>query len=200
MKLRAMAIAFCCAFGMAADGWAQVAWDSPLLLPPNPEAGTGLYLIDAHRAGVGALGTWRGPGQGTGFRLGIADGRGDGIAIFGGIDMVAPLATASAAFPLDISWLIGAGAGYDRWLTVSVPLGLTLGRTIHGDGVRFTPYFSPRLNLDAQFARDPPRDRNSLDLGLAVDIGIDVAFQPTWTLRIGGSLGDRSGVAVGIQF
>lgn len=92
MKLRVAAIVLCCTLGMAADGKAQVAWDSPLLLPPNPQPGTGLYLMDAHRAGLGVLGTWRGPGQGIGFRLGIAEGRaGNGIAVLGGVDMLSPI-------------------------------------------------------------------------------------------------------------
>jgi hypothetical protein len=198
MKLRAAAIALCCTLGLAADARAQIAWDSPLLLPPNPTAGTGIYLIDAHRGGLGVLGTWRGSGQGSGLRLGIAEGRrGNGIGVLGGLDMVFPLARAAADFPVDLSWLIGAGAGYDQYLLVSVPLGLSLGRTFHGGDVRLTPYLSPRVNLDAAFGRDAG---NSMDLNLAVDLGFDVGFQPGWILRIGASIGGRDGVAVGIQF
>jgi hypothetical protein len=197
MRIRAAVITFCLALALAGEARAQVAWDSPILLPPRPEAGTGIYLLDAHRAGLGVLGTWRGPGQNIGLRLGIAEGRRDGVAILGGIDLVSALATAGPAFPLDISWFTGVGAGMDDWVLVTVPLGLSLGRTFHGDGVRFTPYLAPRLLLDGHFDRG---DRDGLELNLAIDLGFDLSFQPAWSLRFGASVGDRGGLAVGILF
>jgi hypothetical protein len=199
MKLRILGFTALCTLAVAADGRAQVVWDSPMLLPPRPVVGTGLYLMDPHGAGLGVLGTWRGVPGGMGLRLGIADGS-DGIAIMGGVDMVAPLVTVSPEFPLDISWFTGIGAGYDRWLVISVPLGLTIGRTVHAPDVRFTPYLAPALVADARLGRDSPRDRNELKLGLAMDLGIDVAFQPGWIVRFAAGIGDRHGLAIGIVF
>lgn len=199
MRTRTAAILACCFLVTAAEARAQVAWDSPLLLPPNPEAGTGIYLMDAHRAGIGVLGTWRGPGQGMGLRVGIADGLGDGIAVLGGVDLVGGLAAAGPGFPLDISWIAGIGAGYDNWFLLSVPVGLTVGRSFQAEGILFTPYLSPRLILDGAFG-DAPATAEGLDLNLAVDLGFDLAFQPGWTLRFGASMGDRGGLAVGVRF
>jgi hypothetical protein len=199
MRLRTAAIALLCLTAAAGEARSQVVWDSPLLLSPRPVAGTGIYLIDAHGAGLGVLGTWRGAPYDLGFRAGIADGAG-GIAILGGIDKVGPLATASATFPLDISWLAGVGLGYNNWLVISAPLGLTMGRTFDVPEVRFTPYLAPALVVDAVVGRPEPAERNQLRLGLAVDLGLDVAFQPGWLIRFGAGLGNRHGLAIGIVF
>jgi hypothetical protein len=200
MKIRMAALTLLCALALVGEARAQVVWDSPMLVSPRTVAGTGLYLVEPHRAGLGILGTWRGAPHGLGFRLGVADGGGDGIAVLGGVDMVAPLATVSPDFPLDLSWYSGIGAGYDRWLVVTVPLGLTIGRTFGAPDLRFTPYLSPRLVADAHLDRDPPDERNRLRLGLAVDLGVDLAFQPGWTIRFGAGLGDRGGIGIGIIF
>ena len=197
MKIRVFALTLCCLLGLAAEARAQVVWDSPSLIPPRAPAGTGILLIDAHRAGIGVVGTWRGTPRGTGLRLGIADG--DDIAVFGGLDFVSPLTTASPAFPLDISWFAGVGAGYDRWAVLSVPFGLAIGRTFGAPDVQFTPYLAPKLIADAHLGREPQND-NELELNFDVDLGFDVRFQPGWTLRLGAGLGSRSGLAIGVVF
>jgi len=199
MKIRVMAMTLCCLVGLAAEARAQVVWDSPTLLPPRAQAGTGIFLIDAHRAGLGVLGTWRGTTYGTGLRLGIAEGRRNDIAVFGGLDFVSPLMAASPAFPLDLSWFAGVGAGYDEWAVLSVPFGLSIGRTFGAPDVRFTPYLAPKLIADVHLGRGPGND-NELDLNLDVDLGFDVRFQPGWALRLGAGLGSRSGLAIGIVF
>jgi hypothetical protein len=202
MKLRAVAIAAVIMMGLAAEARAQVAWDSPLFLPPRPEAGTGIYLVDAHKAGIGVLGTWRGTPQGLGMRLGIADGRGPGggIAIFGGADVSGLIATVGPELPFDMAWVAGAGVGYDRWLVVSIPGGLSLGRTFTTPEVRFTPYLTPRVALDAHLGRERVDGGSGLEMNFAVDLGVDLVFQPEWTLRVGASLGQRNGVGVGVRF
>lgn len=202
MKLRAGAIAAIVVMGLATEAQAQVAWDSPLFLPPRPEAGTGIYLVDAHKAGIGVLGTWRDTPQAMGIRLGIADGRGPdgGIALFGGVDVTGLIATVGSELPFDMAWVAGAGAGYDRWLVVSIPAGLSLGRTFTTPEVRFTPYLAPRVALDAHLGREQVDGGNSLEMIFAVDLGVDLAFQPEWTLRVGASLGQRNGVGVGVRF
>lgn len=199
MKLRMLGLALCCMLGLATEGRAQVVWDSPNLLPPRPQAGTGIYLIDAHRGGLGVLGTWRGSSSGVGLRLGIAEGRHDGIAILGGLDIVAPLFAASRDFPLDISWFGGVGAGYSNWMVISLPFGITLGRTFASPDTRFTPYIAPKVIGDLHLDRGPGGD-NDLELNLDVDLGFDVQFRAGWAIRFGAGLGDRSGIAVGIRF
>jgi hypothetical protein len=178
---------------------AQVAWDSPLLSPPTPRSGWGIYLIDPAGGGdVGVMGTWRGSGL-LGFRIGIAEARGDDdLAVFGGLDMSGNLVSASSDFPLDISWVAGAGLGGGNDILFSVPFGVTLGRDLVGDGIRFTPYFTPRVVLDAWFGDDPPDD--DLDLDFALDLGADIAFEPSWAVRFAGTIGDRDAVAIGAIF
>jgi len=197
MKIRVLALTLGCLLGLAAEARSQVVWDSPSLIPPRAPAGTGILLVDAHRAGVGVLGTWRGTPLGMGLRLGIADG--DDIAVFGGLDFVSPLMRASPAFPLDLSWFAGVGAGYDEWAVISVPFGLTIGRTFGAPDVQFTPYLAPKLIADAHLDRGPGDD-NELELNFDVDLGFDVRFQPGWRLRLGAGLGSRSGLAFGLVF
>lgn len=199
---RSLGMGLVLTLALAGQAAAQAAWDSPLLLPPRPTPGFGIYLIEAHGARLGALGTWRSGGVGSvGFRLGIAD-RPGGLSAFGGIDFSGTMTRASSDFPLDISWVAGAGAGVGRWLRVSFPFGVSLGHTFTGDGIRFTPYLSPRLVLDGRFGRNRPRgwDNDRLDLGFAADLGIDVDPGSGWLIRFGGTFGDRDAIAVGIVF
>jgi hypothetical protein len=199
MKLRVSGLMVCCMLALAGQANAQVVWDSPTLIPPRAPAGTGIYLVDTHRGGLGVLGTWRGMTNGTGFRLGVSEGVGDGVAVFGGVDFVRPLMAVSPDFPLDLSWFAGVGAGYSDWLVVSVPIGITLGRTFGAPDVNFTPYLAPKVIPDIHLGRGP-NDDNELTLSLDVDLGFDVQFAPGWMIRIGAGLGSRSALAVGILF
>src|SRR5687767_13674572 len=111
---------------------AQVAWDAPLLLPPRPGAGIGVYLVDASGGGLGVLGTWRPSDWSYGLRLGIAEAAGDAdIAVYGGLDYVSPLHSSNASFPLDVDWQVGVGMGISDFARLSVPLGLSLGHTFN---------------------------------------------------------------------
>jgi hypothetical protein len=183
---------------------AQTAWDSPLLLPPRPQPGLGLFLADMEAGGLGVLGTWRSTTWNYGLRFGISEGRGDeDLAVFGGVDFTGMVNTATQDFPLDIDWVLGVGAGISDGVRISAPLGLTLGASIQGEDARFVPYVTPRVILDAIFGND---DRDSeLDLGIAVDLGLDMRFMRGGPLagksiRFGASLGDRDALAVGIVF
>lgn len=200
MKLRVVGLALCCALGLVTEARAQTAWDSPTLLPPRVGPGMGLYLVDVSGGGIGVLGTWRGTPLGTGLRFGVAEGRGgDGIAVLGGLDFMGPLVRVSPDFPLDVSWLVGVGLGHSDWTLVSVPFGLTLGRTFTAPDVSFTPYITPKVIVDAHLGRGP-NDDNDLELEFDLDLGVDVAFQPGWAIRFGAGLGSRSGIAIGIVF
>ena len=106
--------------------------------------------------------------------------------------------------PLDIAWVLGAGLGFGDYAVLSIPFGVTLGRTLHGDnGMRFTPYMTPRLILDAAFGVETGPNggaSDDVDLDFTVDIGLDLALQRAWTVRFGATLGDRSGLAIGLVF
>lgn len=192
------------ALALPVNASAQAAWDSPLLLPPRPEPGLGIFLADMHGAGLGVLGTWRSATYNYGLRFGLAEGRGDeDLSVFGGVDYMGPVNTATSDFPLDVDWVFGAGAGIGDGVRFSVPLGLTLGFSFQGEDARFIPYFTPRVMVDALFGRE--NQDSELDLDLAVDLGLDLRFMRAGPLagrsvRFGATVGDRDALAVGIVF
>lgn len=195
-----LALALTAGFAVQAEG--QVAWDSPQLISPATPAGLGIYLVEADPGdGLGVLMTWRGsPGPGgVGFRLGLAEDRTDDLSVFGGADFSGLFYRHTQDFPLDVLWATGVGIGVGDYAILSVPFGVALGRSLDADGVTFTPYFSPRLFLDAFLGDRNPR-RDSLDLGFALDLGADVAFGRNFTLRFAASLGDRETLAIGMAF
>jgi hypothetical protein len=202
MRHRMCAVLVVLALGTPAAASAQVAWDSPFLMPPRGEPGFGLFLIDAHRGELGALATWRSPSWNFGVRGGIAEeGRGgdDDVSVFGGIDFNGTLTRASEEWPLDVDWVFGAGLGVGDNVLISVPVGLTSGHVFTGEGVVFTPYVTPRVVLDALLG-DEGEDDDDLSLDFAFDLGLDLTFSPSFTVRFGATLGDREAVAIGVVF
>lgn len=185
---------------------AQPAWDSPMLMPPRLESGLGVLLLESHGAGVGGLVTWRAPNWNFGVRAGLVDGARDDIGLLAGIDVNGALTRSTTEFPLDIDWVFGAGIGVDDGARISLPLGLSVGHTFVGDGVTFLPYATPRVILDAYIDDDddddPPRRRgdDDLDLGVAVDLGLDLRVTPSFLIRFAATVGDREAVALGLVF
>lgn len=204
MRKLCLTAALAAALAVPVGASAQAAWDSPLLLPPRPQPGLGIFLADMEGGGLGVLGTWRSSTWDYGLRFGLSEGRGDeDLAVFGGVDFMGPINTASSDFPLDIDWVLGAGAGIGDGVRLSVPLGLTLGYSFQGEDARFIPYVTPRVVMDAFFGREN-RD-SELDLGIAVDLGLDLRLlrggaMAGKTIRVGASIGDRDALAIGIVF
>jgi len=191
--------------GQAQPAEAQVAWDAPFFVPPRAGTGWGLALLDPAPGDLGVLGFWRGRSGTIGLRGGLAERGDDELSAFAGIDWAGPLVRRSSDFPLDLDWIIGAGLSAGDEILLSFPFGVTLGAAFAAESVAFGPYLSPRLVLDAWTGDDrPPNDRpgrrrDRLDLELAVDLGLDVAFDPGWTLRFGATLGDRDALAIGVS-
>lgn len=209
MKNRGWLLAAMLLLVLPSGGAAQIAWDGPFLMPPRASESMGIYLVDLHGGGIGAMGTWRSPGWNYGLRGGIGES-GDGIGVFGGIDFAGAVHREDAQFPLDVDWVVGAGIGAgDGGGRVSVPVGLSLGHTFTTDGAVIIPWTTPRVFLDAVFGRDVPEgeDDSDVGLGLAVDLGVDLrlttadaGFMRGLTVRVAGSLGDRNEVAFGLVF
>jgi hypothetical protein len=176
---------------------AQVHWESPLALPPRDEPGVGVYLIDASRGGIGVMGIWRtGQAPSIGLRGGIAEDRpAGGVAAFFGADVAGTLVSQTVEFPLGIDWVLGAGASAGNRVRVDIPLGITLGHRFAAENVRFLPYLSPRVVVGGDFGGG-----GQLGLDFAIDLGVDIGFQPTWTIRFAGTFGDRSALGIGIVF
>lgn len=204
--MRSICLTVLIAAGLAVPGLgnAQAAWDAPLLLPPRPQPGLGIFLADMAGGGLGILGTWRSATWDYGLRVGLAEGSGDeDLTVFGGADFMGPINTATSDFPLDVDWVVGAGAGIGDGVLISVPAGLTLGFSFQGEDARFIPYITPRVILDAAFGNDQ-RD-SELDLGVAVDLGLDLRLMRGGPLagrsiRFGASIGDHNALALGIVF
>ncbi len=188
------------AVSLPAPASAQAAWDAPMLLAPGAPAGVGLHLIDPHPGnGLGFLGTWRAyPAPvGLGFRLGLAEGAGDGVALIGGVDVSGAVFRSDTEVPVDVMWFLGAGAGIDDDVIVSFPAGISAGIAFAGDQVQFRPYIAPRIVLDAFFGDDV---NDGLDLSLAVELGMDLAFSKPWAIRAAASFGDRDALSIGMVF
>jgi hypothetical protein len=183
---------------LAGPARAQAAWDSPMLLPPIPNAGFGVFLMDAEGGGVGVLGLYRSSLWNYGLRAGIAEsGRENRISVFGGVDYSGPITRETPDFPLNVDWVFGAGLSFDERVRVSLPLGLTTGRSFVGEGAVFTPYATPRIVLDGYIGGEGER-RSALEL--AVDIGLDLDVVQGFLIRFGASLGRRNAVALGLFF
>lgn len=187
-----------------ADARAQIAWDSPFHMGPGLVDGLGVHLVDPELGeGVGLLVTWRRgsiPG-GVGVRMGLAEGVGDELSGFGGVDFSGLLVGADDDFPLDLVWAGGAGAAIGEYALISFPLGLFLGRSFSESGVRFTPYGGLRLDLDAHVGREdggPGAGDDQLDLELALDLGGDIVFGGDLAIRFGATVGDHEALSIGV--
>jgi hypothetical protein len=185
---------------------AQAAWDAPLLIQPRRTDGIGLFLTQPEYAGLGAMVTWYGGSEtgGFGLRGGLANDNDDNnLTGFGGIDFSGLIQGWNQDFPLDIGWAAGAGVGFgDDGALITFPAALTLGRRIQEQDVVLTPYFSPRITLDVASRSAGERDfpGGGSHLGFSLDLGLDLGFGRTWSLRFGGTVGDHSAVAAGVQF
>lgn len=205
MKKLWSVILFAITLAVPSVAHAQAAWDSPLLLPPRPQPGIGIFLADMDGAGLALLGTWRSATWDYGLRFGLAEGSGDDdLSIFGGVDFMGMINSASTDFPLDVDWVLGAGAGIGDGLRISAPAGLTLGIAFQSEGARFIPYLTPRVVLDAFLGGGD--DDDDLDLDFALDLGLDVRLMSGAgalagkSIRFGASLGDRDAIAIGLVF
>ena len=118
------------------------------------------------------------------------------MAVAGGVDFSGILIKHRDDFPVDLYWVTGAGLGIGESVLVSVPLGLGIGRALDSDGIRFHPYLTPRVILDAPLGGDD----NEMSLGFGADLGVDLSFDPGWAFRFGATLGDRTAMSIGVSF
>jgi hypothetical protein len=143
------------------------------------------------------MSTWRGGGR-LGYRVGLAEDDLEEVAVFAGVDASGVFVAASDDFPIDVDWVTGVGFGVGDAFLLTVPLGLSAGRELQVEGMLFNPYATPRVVLDAFFGGEVPG--NDLELGFAVDLGMDLSFDPGWAVRFAGTVGDREALAIGFSF
>lgn len=206
---RAAAAALAGLLATSVPGSAQVAWDAPSLMAPGSPAGWGVHLFDPDPGDIGVFATWRSEPApvGLGFRFGVAEDGRDDLSFLAGVDVSGAIHRGTGDPPLDVIWFAGGGIGFGDDALVSFPAGISLGWSFAGDEVAFRPYVAPKVVLDAFLGDDDvdPDDRprrfrdDDLDLEAAVEIGMDLAFTPSFAIRAGASLGDRDAVSIGIQ-
>lgn len=185
----------------------QIAWDTPMLIGPGAPAGFGVFLMEPWPGnGIGVMGTYRTSPVpvGLGFRVGLGEGAGaadDDFAVFGGVDVSGFLTRTTGEVPLEVLWFTGGGLGIGGDLFLSFPLGLSVGANLQSEDVIFRPYAAPRVVLDAHLGDDGPGDNENLDLDLAVDLGLDLSFDPAWLIRFAATVGDdRDALLIGLAF
>jgi hypothetical protein len=151
-------------------------------------------------AGPGLIALWQGRDGPVrlGYRVGLAEAGRDDVAVFGGVDASGLVTAHSVNFPLDVVWVTGVGLGVSDGALLTVPVGVSFGRVVRDENIRVHPYLTPRLVVDAYLGDGENRD--DVDLGIALDIGLDLAFESNWMIRMAAAFGDREAVAIGLAF
>jgi hypothetical protein len=186
----------------ASPAAAQIVWDAPRMIGPESPSGLGVYWMRAGALpndGDVVMGSWSLPAFGGAVAVRGGGGRGAGgeTAGFGGIDLHAPLTRHTASQPLDLEWTGGVGFSVGQSLLISVPMGISAGRSWSSGSVWFAPYVSLGVALDFRAGDEAP-DREFEVQGSA-DIGVDLAFDPArrFVVRAAAALADRQAVSVG---
>lgn len=204
MFQRALTLAAAVVPLLPAGADAQVAWHSPFHLGPGLGGGLGIHLVDQDPGDrMGAMVSWRRgsvPGS-TGVRVGIAEGFGDDLSGFGGVDLSGLLRSREEEFPLDLMWAGGLGASIGDHAQVSLPLGLYVGRSFPDQGVRITPYAGGRLSFEGHLGRDAASGTaDELDVAVSLDLGGEILLSQGLGVRVGASVGDQDALSVGAVF
>lgn len=172
------------------------AWDAPIFLPPRPGDDIGLYLVDPSGGDWALAGIWRQSGNlDLGVRVGIAD-HDDGTAVLFGAEFYGPILRSGREFPLDVAWILGAGAMLNDGTFLRIPAGVSVGRAFSSGGLVFLPYAVPRVALD--IAADD--GDSETDFSFTVDIGVDLEIDRSLLLRFGVALGDHDALGVGLAY
>lgn len=171
----------------AAPAAAQ-AWDSPTFFAPRPGEDLGIFLTAPEDGEIGLQAIWRQQGNlNLGVRGGV-DGTDGDRSILLGAEFYGWLPI--SGFPLDMSWLLGFGAGFHDDVTMlRVPLGVSIG-TVIGEGGTFVlqPYVHPRVAFDLGAFGEGESEETETDFSFAVDIGADVAVSPSFVVKVGYTL------------
>jgi hypothetical protein len=144
-----------------------------------------------------------GTGGAVSLRGGAAQDLDDDLAVFGGIDLRAIIATHTEDQPLDLAWVGGIGAGAptnsERIATISLPMAVAAGRSWSSGSVWIAPYVSLGVAFDLHVGADSPEEE--FDWSPTADVGLDLALDAgrRFVVRVGASLGARHAVAVGLD-
>lgn len=123
------------------------------------------------------------------FRAGFVDFGGSSYgSVVIGVEARIPAISHGSTFPLDGSFILGAGHRFDPGGGQTfVPLGLSLGRRFNLDGsaLQVTPYLQPTMILiDEPF--------------FALGLGLDLRIRGIPEFRFNSSVGDMEGFSIGM--
>jgi len=193
------------ALPFAAPADAQIVWDTPRLTGPESPAGIGVYWMRAETLpgdDDAVFGTLSLPG--TGGAVTVRGGLGTGVAeenaVFGGVDLRAPIARHSATQPLDLEWSGGAGLSYGEYWLGSVPVAVSAGRSWASGSVWFAPYVSVGATIDYRYGDSDFAPDEEFEIQATAGLGVDVAFDAARrvVVRAAAALGERQAVSVGL--
>ena len=182
---------------------APLAFETPRLLGPESPRGLGVHFVRAgtlpgdHNA---ILVTWSPPGlpESVSLRGGSGTGAAEVTSAFGGIDVRAPIVRRAPGQPVEIAWTVGLGAGVGEYTLLTLPLGLSVGRSWSWRALWGAPYVAAGAAVDYRVGNRAPEE--GFEVSPSVDLGIDLSFDSSrrLILRAATSLGDRQAVAVGV--
>jgi hypothetical protein len=131
-----------------------------------------------------------------GVRAAYLDGSGNLNSSFGvGVDGRTLVVRHSQSFPLDGALTAGLGALFSSGNShFYIPFGLSLGREVllEGSNISFIPYVEPVVTPN--FGDGPD------DVLFGLGLGVDIALNKTFDVRVSGALGDYDGVGVGLAW
>ncbi len=168
---------------VAAAPAAAQAWDSPTFFAPRPGEDLGLFVTvpEGDEGDVGVQAIWRQEGNlNLGVRGGIGGVEGNrsillGAEFYGAL----PLGT----YPLNATWVLGFGAGFDDDVTaLRIPLGVSVGTYL---GERFQPYVHPRAAFDLVAIEFGDEEETETDFSFAIDIGTDIDLTESLAAKVG---------------
>ena len=197
-RTRAFGLTVLLSLAMAAPAAAQLPWDGTTSLAPDSPEGLGISILDPGDSGDFAVeGMWRRSPAPVGFgvRAGVGEDFADDIAVYAGVDLSGTILTPTSDLPIGMIWLFGAGASVGEEVWAAFPVGLSVGANLESEGISFRPYVVPRIDLDIMSG---PGD--SMDLNAAVDVGLDLEFDPSWVIRFSAAFGDRDAIKIGVTF
>lgn len=208
MKMKSTVAAILILSALPMSARAQIAWDTPRLIGPESPGGLSVYWLRSSSLAEetdGAMATWTLPGVGgsVALRGGIGFDADDQISGFGGVDLRARLASHTAEQPLDLEWNAGIGAGGGvgdgRYVVVTLPTGISAGRSWSSGSVWLAPYVSVGLAFDLSIGDEAPEEEFTVTP--AADVGLDFALDPgrRFIIRVAISLGDRQALALGLS-
>ncbi len=176
-----MRLALCLGCLALAPAVAQGQAFTPAYLAPRTGGDLGIYLSEGP-GDFAVEGIWRRHfgGYDLGFRAGVADL--EDAAVLLGADLRNPFRVTD--FPAELAFTGAVQAVITDFTAAGFLVGVTVGQTLVPGDFSITPYIHPRVGLVSRLHRDA-----DLVARVLADLGVDIAFQPNLTFRVGLGLG-----------